>query len=63
MPAAISPPNTSPVPPPTATDEPRLATLPLRVTAPLLMLVGPAASAITGSLIVIDDGQSLPGGG
>jgi len=27
------------------------------------MLAGPAASAITGSLIVIDDGQSLPGGG
>jgi NAD(P)-dependent dehydrogenase (short-subunit alcohol dehydrogenase family) len=28
-----------------------------------LMLIGPAASAITGSLIVVDDGQSLPGGG
>ena len=28
-----------------------------------LMLVGPAASAITGSVITIDDGQSLPGGG
>ncbi|WP_365697872.1 SDR family NAD(P)-dependent oxidoreductase [Phenylobacterium sp.] len=28
-----------------------------------LMLVGPAASAITGSIITIDDGQSLPGGG
>ncbi len=28
-----------------------------------LMLVGPAAAAITGSLIVVDDGQSLPGGG
>ncbi len=27
------------------------------------MLVGPSASAIAGSLIVIDDGQSLPGGG
>jgi NAD(P)-dependent dehydrogenase (short-subunit alcohol dehydrogenase family) len=31
--------------------------------AAFLMLVGPAASAITGSVIVIDDGQSLPGGG
>ncbi|MFL5297280.1 MAG: SDR family NAD(P)-dependent oxidoreductase [Phenylobacterium sp.] len=31
--------------------------------AALLMLAGPAASAITGSFIVIDDGQSLPGGG
>ncbi len=31
--------------------------------AAFLMLVGPAASAITGSLIVVDDGQSLPGGG
>jgi NAD(P)-dependent dehydrogenase (short-subunit alcohol dehydrogenase family) len=31
--------------------------------AAFLMLVGPAAQAITGSLIVIDDGQSLPGGG
>ena len=28
-----------------------------------LMLVGPAASAITGSVITVDDGQSLPGGG
>lgn len=28
-----------------------------------LMLVGPAARAITGSVITIDDGQSLPGGG
>jgi len=27
------------------------------------MLVGPAAKAIAGSVIVIDDGQSLPGGG
>ena len=27
------------------------------------MLVGPSAKAIAGSLIVIDDGQSLPGGG
>ena len=27
------------------------------------MLVGPSARAIAGSLIVIDDGQSLPGGG
>jgi NAD(P)-dependent dehydrogenase (short-subunit alcohol dehydrogenase family) len=31
--------------------------------AALLMLAGPAASAITGTFIVIDDGQSLPGGG
>lgn len=31
--------------------------------AAFLMLVGPAAKAITGSLITIDDGQSLPGGG
>ena len=31
--------------------------------AAFFMLVGPAASAITGSLIVVDDGQSLPGGG
>jgi NAD(P)-dependent dehydrogenase (short-subunit alcohol dehydrogenase family) len=31
--------------------------------AAMLMLVGPAARAITGSLITIDDGQSLPGGG
>jgi len=31
--------------------------------AAFLMLAGPAASAITGSLIVVDDGQSLPGGG
>jgi NAD(P)-dependent dehydrogenase (short-subunit alcohol dehydrogenase family) len=28
-----------------------------------LMLAGPAARAITGSLITVDDGQSLPGGG
>ena len=28
-----------------------------------LMLVGPSAKAITGSIITIDDGQSLPGGG
>ena len=28
-----------------------------------LMLAGPAARAITGSVITIDDGQSLPGGG
>jgi len=27
------------------------------------MLTGPAARAITGSIITIDDGQSLPGGG
>ena len=31
--------------------------------AAFLMLVGPAASAITGTLITVDDGQSLPGGG
>lgn len=31
--------------------------------AAFLMLVGPAARAITGSVITIDDGQSLPGGG
>jgi NAD(P)-dependent dehydrogenase (short-subunit alcohol dehydrogenase family) len=31
--------------------------------AALLMLTGPAASSITGSFIVIDDGQTLPGGG
>ena len=31
--------------------------------AAFVMLVGPAAKAITGSVITIDDGQSLPGGG
>jgi NAD(P)-dependent dehydrogenase (short-subunit alcohol dehydrogenase family) len=31
--------------------------------AALLMLAGPAAKAITGSVITVDDGQSLPGGG
>ncbi len=31
--------------------------------ATLLMLCGPAARAIAGTLITIDDGQSLPGGG
>jgi NAD(P)-dependent dehydrogenase (short-subunit alcohol dehydrogenase family) len=31
--------------------------------AALLMLAGPAAASITGSFIVIDDGQTLPGGG
>jgi len=31
--------------------------------ASLLMLCGPAARAIAGTLITIDDGQSLPGGG
>lgn len=31
--------------------------------AAFLMLVGPAAKAITGSVVTIDDGQSLPGGG
>jgi NAD(P)-dependent dehydrogenase (short-subunit alcohol dehydrogenase family) len=29
----------------------------------LLLLCGPAARAITGTLITVDDGQSLPGGG
>jgi len=28
-----------------------------------LLMAGPAASAMTGSLITVDDGQSLPGGG
>jgi NAD(P)-dependent dehydrogenase (short-subunit alcohol dehydrogenase family) len=31
--------------------------------AAFLMLAGPAAGAITGVLITVDDGQSLPGGG
>lgn len=31
--------------------------------AAFLMLTGPAARAITGSIVTIDDGQSLPGGG
>jgi NAD(P)-dependent dehydrogenase (short-subunit alcohol dehydrogenase family) len=31
--------------------------------AAFLMLCGPAARAITGSVITVDDGQSLPGGG
>jgi NAD(P)-dependent dehydrogenase (short-subunit alcohol dehydrogenase family) len=31
--------------------------------AAFLLLAGPAAATITGSLIVVDDGQSLPGGG
>lgn len=31
--------------------------------AALLMLAGPAGKAITGTVITIDDGQSLPGGG
>lgn len=31
--------------------------------AAFLMLAGPAAGAITGTLITVDDGQSLPGGG
>jgi NAD(P)-dependent dehydrogenase (short-subunit alcohol dehydrogenase family) len=31
--------------------------------AALLMLAGPAAKAITGQLILVDDGQTLPGGG
>ena len=36
---------------------------PSDLDAALLMLCGPAARAITGSLITVDDGQSLPGGG
>lgn len=31
--------------------------------AAFLMLVGPAARTITGSVVTVDDGQSLPGGG
>lgn len=31
--------------------------------AALMMLCGPAARAITGTVITVDDGQSLPGGG
>lgn len=31
--------------------------------AALLMLAGPAAASITGTLVTVDDGQSLPGGG
>lgn len=31
--------------------------------AALLMLAGPAGAAISGSLFIIDDGQTLPGGG
>lgn len=31
--------------------------------AAFMMLAGPAARAITGSVITVDDGQSLPGGG
>jgi NAD(P)-dependent dehydrogenase (short-subunit alcohol dehydrogenase family) len=31
--------------------------------AAFLLLAGPAARAITGALITVDDGQSLPGGG
>jgi NAD(P)-dependent dehydrogenase (short-subunit alcohol dehydrogenase family) len=31
--------------------------------AALLMLAGPAGKAVTGSLFIIDDGQTLPGGG
>ncbi|MFN3584958.1 SDR family NAD(P)-dependent oxidoreductase [Phenylobacterium sp.] len=36
---------------------------PTDLDAALLMLAGPAAGSITGSVITIDDGQSLPGGG
>ena len=31
--------------------------------AAFMMLVGPSARAITGTLVIVDDGQSLPGGG
>lgn len=31
--------------------------------AAFMMLVGPPARAITGTLVIVDDGQSLPGGG
>jgi NAD(P)-dependent dehydrogenase (short-subunit alcohol dehydrogenase family) len=31
--------------------------------AAMLMLAGPAAAAMTGQLIIVDDGQTLPGGG
>ncbi len=31
--------------------------------AAFMMLAGPAANAMTGSVITVDDGQSLPGGG
>lgn len=31
--------------------------------AAFLMLVGPATRAMTGSIVTVDDGQSLPGGG
>ncbi|MFN9711905.1 MAG: SDR family NAD(P)-dependent oxidoreductase [Alphaproteobacteria bacterium] len=31
--------------------------------AAFMMLVGPAARAMTGSIVTVDDGQSLPGGG
>lgn len=33
------------------------------LNAAFLMLVGPAARTMTGSVITVDDGQSLPGGG
>lgn len=36
---------------------------PTDLDAAFLMLTGPAARAITGSIITVDDGQSLPGGG
>lgn len=36
---------------------------PTDLDAALLMLAGPAAGSITGSVITVDDGQSLPGGG
>lgn len=33
------------------------------LNAALMMLAGPAAASITGTLVTVDDGQSLPGGG
>lgn len=36
---------------------------PSDLDAAFLMLVGPAARTMTGSVITVDDGQSLPGGG
>ena len=36
---------------------------PSDLDAAVLMLLGPAAHAITGSIVTVDDGQSLPGGG
>lgn len=36
---------------------------PRDLDAALMMLAGPAAASITGTLVTVDDGQSLPGGG